>query len=592
MIKHAKMLLVISTIIGFSQSFLMAQPQNGKVRVRTDANGKSVVEMDTYIPNDNGKMAAPEAVKKQIPLSVQKGIKIKTDISLGPVNVDSIKAEEVKEYQNEKASGRITGKAEQVGVVRILSERLGHSKDAKLKGTINVLSDGTTLWLGKIQAAKAERIRIKFSNVILPKGVSITIYNDDNKEEIQGPYDATFLKQRTEFWSNTIFGSAVSIECSVPVGTDLKDVSFDVSAMGHFYAKLDKSDGDEGPCHNDVTCFPNWSAEARAVVAISTISHGTGFLDCTGSRINDATNNGDYMLTANHCEIDDANDEFVEVYWFFQTTSCNGVHQSLVNVPRTLGTTLLAHGSSTNYNDFSFVRLNQAPPANAAALGWTTEAPVIGENVTCIHHPRGAHKRITFGTCGGDGGGVYYSAIHHTIAKWHTNPTAPENRACTEPSSSGSPLLNANNLIIGQLHGGPSACGVPDASLEDYYGKFIYSYPIIQNWLLGGIAFYNNSSANKRMVNDQSGAMYLNSTVTNGTLTGLIIKNNTSGASISGNGELVTPNLSEHQNAWLDVESNLVGGLVLRNPNGQAIMQIASNGNVRIRNYRLENIAY
>jgi hypothetical protein len=44
----------------------------------------------------------------------------------------------------------------------------------------------------------------------------------------------------------------------------------------------------------------------------------------------------------------------------------------------------------------------------------------------------------------------------------------------TEGGSSGSPIFDANHHIIGQLHGGASACGA--ASLSDEYGKFSYSW--------------------------------------------------------------------------------------------------------------------
>src|SRR6185295_18357287 len=65
----------------------------------------------------------------------------------------------------------------------------------------------------------------------------------------------------------------------------------------------------------------------------------------------------------------------------------------------------------------------------------------------------------------------------------YNNPASPGNGThvhavwslgVTEPGSSGSPLYDQNRRYIGQLHGGPSACGAGD--LSDYYGRFSVSW--------------------------------------------------------------------------------------------------------------------
>lgn len=43
----------------------------------------------------------------------------------------------------------------------------------------------------------------------------------------------------------------------------------------------------------------------------------------------------------------------------------------------------------------------------------------------------------------------------------------------TEPGSSGSPLFNQDNRVIGQLHGGDAAC---DNDESDWYGAFYASW--------------------------------------------------------------------------------------------------------------------
>jgi hypothetical protein len=67
---------------------------------------------------------------------------------------------------------------------------------------------------------------------------------------------------------------------------------------------------------------------------------------------------------------------------------------------------------------------------------------------------------------------IYAGANCWKIGRWTTG--------CTERGSSGSPLFDQNHRIVGQLYGGPSACGVSADSLYDNYGKFATS------WLGGG----------------------------------------------------------------------------------------------------------
>jgi hypothetical protein len=85
-----------------------------------------------------------------------------------------------------------------------------------------------------------------------------------------------------------------------------------------------------------------------------------------------------------------------------------------------------------------------------------------------IHHPSGDIKKIsfenqalistTFGSCPANS--------HWGVTNWDSG--------VTEGGSSGSPLYDQNHRIIGQLHGGASACG--GANLSDEYGKFSVSW--------------------------------------------------------------------------------------------------------------------
>jgi hypothetical protein len=101
-------------------------------------------------------------------------------------------------------------------------------------------------------------------------------------------------------------------------------------------------------------------------------------------------------------------------------------------------------------------------------LGWTTALPA-SETLTCIQHPNGLDKRISFGHKVAPGAGFE----DFTGVRWSTG--------VTEPGSSGSPLLNAEHQVIGQLYGGNSDCD--HTSGVDIFGRFDLSYQMIQQWI-------------------------------------------------------------------------------------------------------------
>src|SRR6185312_9759700 len=118
-------------------------------------------------------------------------------------------------------------------------------------------------------------------------------------------------------------------------------------------------------CEVDASCFAG--PEKNAVGRI--LFNDNGEKLCTGTLLNNsAQDETPYFLTANHCVNSQEVAQTVEVYWFYQTTSCNsGVLRSWVHSPP--GANLLATQSA---KDFSLLRLHNNAPGGALFAGWTT----------------------------------------------------------------------------------------------------------------------------------------------------------------------------------------------------------------------------
>ena len=168
------------------------------------------------------------------------------------------------------------------------------------------------------------------------------------------------------------------------------------------------------------------------------------------------------------------------VYWNDESPVCNDHGPSDITHNQT-GAVLRANFAPS---DFALFELSDIPdPAfNVYYAGWdangTTPTAAVG-----IHQPRGDVKAISFANS------------MPTIASFATDtPNTFHwrvlwNSGVTEGGSSGSCLFDTGNKrCIGQLHGGPSACGAAD--LHDFYGMFSVSWTgggtnstRLSNWL-------------------------------------------------------------------------------------------------------------
>lgn len=388
------------------------------------------------------------------------------------------------EVTREDAERRELGKGpKRIGVVLNLTDPAVVLGDAVSMGEWATVDSGGSLWSFAMLSPDSLGMRVHFSEIQLPLGARIVVYNGDDANEAYGPYFGP-APGATDLWSPTVFGETVVVECYVPEGADRSAVRIKIEQATHQYVpfgKLSMAKG-AGACELDVTCYSAWATTAKGVAGIGLVGED-GVFYCTGSLLADTDSSTavPYFLSANHCILSQSRATSSEFYWLYQTSSCNGVPPDPTEVPRTTGgAQLLASSNVNSGTDFALLRLNNNASVSASYLGWASAEAGIGTATVCIHHPQGDFKRISF------------SDITNVIedllptrprSRFHQNTWRP-NLGVTEPGSSGSPLfIESTQQIIGQLWGGPSACGVDPSDRLDYYGRFDVSFPLIEQYL-------------------------------------------------------------------------------------------------------------
>ena len=360
-----------------------------------------------------------------------------------------------------------------LGIKRPLSE----VKPAAAEWTI--LADGSRVWTGQFESVGALGIRLHFTSVTLPPRGVLIVYDPENPDQAEGPFDTAYLAGRDSFWSSTVYSGVVVVEAQVSAGSRLAE--FSLTELTHNYRQLGAGEAKSAQaCELDFGCeLPQWGTAGAAVSGIGVVSEG-GVIFCTGCLLNDQDPAplSNYYLTAAHCVLDQEEADSVELYWLYQTTSCKGPKPNISTVLRTRGggeiLSRRARGEQRHRNDHIFLQLRGVIPLGVTYAGWSTNSLAVDETVTCIHHPDGGYKRISHGTI---------DSIYSTDNFWYI--IWLPNRGVTEEGSSGGPLFNANKQVIGQLLGGFSNC--KNSNLEDqfdYFGRFSITFEFVHYWLL------------------------------------------------------------------------------------------------------------
>lgn len=360
-------------------------------------------------------------------------------------------------------------------------------------GTWFDLPSGDKLWRLKLKVPNALAVSAYFDKFMIPQGGKLYVYSP-GYEEVQKVHTSDNNSESGYYATDYVHGEVIILEYIEPYNmSGIGQIS--LNGLNGFYTMITPlrentvlNDDRSGTCQVDVSCSEgnNWRPEIDGVVRITVLSGGdTGF--CSGSLVNNTAEDcTPYVLSAHHCATDANNvnastAEFAQwVFRFnYQRSSCG---PSLIfGSYSKVGCTKIANSTNNGGilgSDYLLIELSELLDENQTPYfnGWDATGAGSSSGVA-IHHPAGDEKKIS----------TYDEAL--TSSNWSTSPNGshwrikwiatPNGHGISEGGSSGSPIFNSDQLIVGQLSGGMSECADVNPNgqtLPDLYGKMSYNW--------------------------------------------------------------------------------------------------------------------
>jgi subtilisin-like proprotein convertase family protein len=347
------------------------------------------------------------------------------------------------------------------GVAPRFAEAMDIAVTPATYGTWERISSAEAVWRLHIISAGAYSLNLGFTRYHMPAGGTMILYSPDRKH-VMGPFTPADNEDHAQLWTPVLNGDELVIEVRLPIDKRA-EMDLLLSTVNHDFMGFSRLLS--GDCNLDVNCglADGWGIVDRYRDPIHSVAifgfGGDSF--CTGFLINNTREDcTPYFMTANHCQVTSQNAPSVTVYWNFENSRCRqpgnagGAGDGTLN-DYNLGARFLAGWTPS---DFTLLELDDpvSSSANAFFAGWSATPAMASDTLTCIHHPSGDEKRITFGFtttyvgAWGRGSEPVPNGNHLVVPGWDIGTT--------EVGSSGAPLLNRQGRVIGQLHGGLAAC--------------------------------------------------------------------------------------------------------------------------------------
>lgn len=347
------------------------------------------------------------------------------------------------------------------------------------------LPGGEKIWQLTLQAKGAIALMLYYSDFYIPEGGKLFLY-DTGKTQVLGAYTHNTHPAGGRFATEFVAGDEVTLEYVAAAA----DSSFrlEIEAVGYGYNHLSAGNGTvslraSGACEIDINCDEGdvWQKQKKGVCHTVQRIGSKNFI-CTGVLLNNTAQDlKPYILTAQHCAVDGDNEATSEnleqwVFYFnYERNGC-GSQDGIAPAKTMTGCRRMALSETDGGSDGLLVMLTKSIPENYDVFynGWDRrEAPA--QSGAGLHNPAGDYMKIsTFHnpamsyTFRGDN-----SLQGDTNAHWNIIFEETANgHGVTEKGSSGSPLFNENQLVVGSLTGGSSSCTEPDGL--NLYGKLSY----------------------------------------------------------------------------------------------------------------------
>jgi V8-like Glu-specific endopeptidase len=399
--------------------------------------------------------------------------------------------------------------AVRVGIVRPVPGAVGFHGLAGVAGALPLgggwlehASDGRWIWTAAFSSDGAQALRVHVGDAWLPAGSRVFLYGP--RGEVFGPYAFDGGTRPEGFWTHTVFASQailrVEVAAAEPARLALARLSIEslvhiehpwVATVNPAAGSANASAAAGSPqvrlksdtCFEDASCvtaatFPSIDGASHAVAQLNFVDAQGSFV-CSGGLLNTTTSSMvPYLLTANHCFSTQAAATSLEAFFDYKTATCNGIEPPPNGFPSTLGSTLLATSTTS---DFTFLQLSEDPPDGSVFLGWTTGdyAHVDGTVVYRISYPDGRPQFFSRHHIEGNPD-VICSGFDQGSFIYELDVEGG-----TGGGSSGSPAMLADLSVIGQELG---ACGVNtdddcDRRNLTMDGAFRVTFPSVSTWL-------------------------------------------------------------------------------------------------------------
>jgi len=363
--------------------------------------------------------------------------------------------------------------------------------DLQNSGTWDTLKSGDRVWRLKIASKTAVGLRINWDKFNIPQG-SMLFITDGIKTIYKGPVTSP-SNAKMVYTTGNLYVKELILEYDQPSSGE-KNPEFHISECIYIYKNRQFKPecglggtpappagscyGTSLPCHTNVNCLP-WVTDhcndIRATImydfAFQNSDGNILWTECSGVLVNNTAQDfTPYILTANHCVSQTANDNNPRVeldqwivYFNWQSPDCYDAYGNIVStmvgveIKATAACSPFCATTSLWYPDMALLLACYNPPSlplqyNMYFAGWNriyNSVDLDNTDVTIIGHPQGDIKKIFGGTVHdwyGDSTTAGCTLCPNDYHWWQVDHTGGD---LTEPGNSGCPLFTVDHQVIG-----------------------------------------------------------------------------------------------------------------------------------------------